>query len=94
MNNEWLSTPRGSDPLKHTCVSFLFSELRRVTSDLHQSEVTCCLVGGLGTSVYVDPGTTKDIDMVVSVTGEEQADRLKNFLLSRGTRPNHHRAFT
>ena len=76
--------PAGCAPLEHTNMSFLFSELRRVTSDLHQSEVTWCLVGGLGTSVYVDPRTTKDIDVVVSVTGEEQADRLKDFLLSRG----------
>jgi hypothetical protein len=69
-------------------MSSLFSELRRITSDLHQSEVKWCLVGGLGTSVYVEPRTTKDIDVLVSVTGEEQADYLKDFLLSRGyTKP-------
>jgi predicted nucleotidyltransferase len=65
-------------------MSFLFSELRRVTADLHQSGIDWCLVGGLGTSVYVEPRTTKDIDVVVSVTGEEQASSLKDFLLSRG----------
>lgn len=65
-------------------MSFLFSELRRITSDLHQSGINWCLVGGLGTSVYIEPRTTKDIDVVVSVSGEVQADELKDFLLSRG----------
>ena len=65
-------------------MSFLFSELRRIASDLHQSGVKWCLVGGLGTSVYIEPRTTKDIDVVVSVSGEEQSGRLKDFLLSRG----------
>lgn len=65
-------------------MSFLFSELRRVTSDLHQSGVAWCLVGGLGTSVYIEPRTTKDIDVVVSVSDEAQANRLKDSLLSRG----------
>lgn len=65
-------------------MSFLFSELRRVTSDLHQSGVAWCLVGGLGTSVYIEPRTTKDIDVVVSVSDEAQANRLKESLLSRG----------
>ena len=65
-------------------MSFLFSELRRVTSDFHESGVAWCLVGGLGASVYAEPRTTKDIDVVVSVSGDEQADRLKDFLLSRG----------
>jgi len=65
-------------------MTFLFSELRRVTNDLHQSGVGWCLVGGLGTSVYVEPRTTKDIDVVISVSGDEQAERLKDLLLSRG----------
>ncbi len=65
-------------------MSFLFSELRRVTIDLHESGVEWCLVGGLGTSVYIEPRTTKDIDVVVSVAVEEQADSLKEFLLNRG----------
>lgn len=74
----------GVIPANFNSMSFLFSELRRVTSDLHQSGVAWCLVGGLGTSVYVEPRTTKDIDVVVSVAGDAQADRLKDFLLSRG----------
>jgi len=65
-------------------MSFLFSELRRITGDLNQAGVSWCLVGGLGTSVYVEPRTTKDIDVVVSVTGQEQADNLKDLLLSKG----------
>ncbi len=65
-------------------MSFLFSELRRVTNDLHQCGVAWCLVGGLGTSVYVEPRTTKDIDVVVSVPDEQQADNLKGLLLTKG----------
>jgi|LauGreDrversion4_2_1035121.scaffolds.fasta_scaffold03109_14 predicted nucleotidyltransferase len=65
-------------------MSFLFSELRRVTNDLHQSGVAWCLVGGLGTSVYVEPRTTKDIDIVVSVPDEAQGDNLKDLLLTKG----------
>jgi len=71
-------------PPKLSIMSFLFTELRRVTSDLHQSGVSWCLVGGLGTSVYVEPRTTKDIDVAISVSGEEQANSLKDFLLTRG----------
>jgi predicted nucleotidyltransferase len=71
-------------PPKPSIMSFLFTELRRVTSDLHQSGVNWCLVGGLATSVYVEPRTTKDIDVALSVSGEEQANSLKNFLLARG----------
>lgn len=65
-------------------MSFLFSELRRVTNDLHQSGVAWCLVGGLGTSVYAEPRTTKDIDVVVSVPDEQQGDHLKDLLLAKG----------
>ena len=65
-------------------MSFLFSELRRVTNDLHQSGIAWCLVGGLGTSVYVEPRTTKDIDIVVSVPDEAQGDNLKDLLLTKG----------
>ena len=65
-------------------MSFLFSELRRVTNDLHQTGVAWCLVGGLGTSVYAEPRTTKDIDVVVSVPNEQQADNLKDLLLTKG----------
>ena len=62
-------------------MSFLFSELRRVTNDLHQSGVPWCLVGGLATSVYVEPRTTKDLDVVVSVPNNEQGDTLKDLLV-------------
>jgi hypothetical protein len=65
-------------------MSFLFSELRRVANDLHQSGVPWCLVGGLGTSVYVEPRTTKDFDVVVSVTNDEQGDTLKDLLVGKG----------
>jgi hypothetical protein len=65
-------------------MSFLLTELRRVTSDLHQSGVNWCLVGGLGISVYVEPRTTKDIDVAISVSGEDQSNSLKDFLLARG----------
>jgi predicted nucleotidyltransferase len=34
--------------------------------------------------VYVEPRTTKDIDVAISVSGEEQVNSLKDFLLARG----------
>ena len=41
-------------------------------------------MGGLGASAYVEPRTTKDIDVVVSVENEQQADSVKDFLISKG----------
>ena len=70
--------------LRDVIMSFLFSELRQVATDLHHSGIPWCLVGGLGASVYVEPRTTKDIDIVVSLANQEETDGVKDFLLSKG----------
>jgi predicted nucleotidyltransferase len=65
-------------------MSFFLSEIRRVAEDLNASGIQWCLVGGLGASVYAEPRTTKDIDVVVAIESEEDAERLNAFLSSRG----------
>ena len=65
-------------------MSFFLTELRRLANDLNLSGVKWCLVGGLGTSVYAEPRTTKDIDIAVVVRSDEDFEALKGFLTSRG----------
>lgn len=59
-------------------------ELRRIAADLDESGVRWCLVGGLGASVYAEPRTTKDIDIVVAISTEDEFADLRAFLLNRG----------
>jgi hypothetical protein len=65
-------------------MSFFLTELRRLSNDLNLSGVKWCLVGGLGTSVYAEPRTTKDIDIAVVVRSDDDFEVLKSFLASRG----------
>lgn len=65
-------------------MSFFLSELRRLTQDLNESGVAWCLVGGLGSSVYAEPRTTKDIDVAIFVSDEDRFTQLRSFLLNRG----------
>jgi len=60
------------------------SELVRIADDLNASGVRWCLVGGLGASVYAEPRTTKDIDLVVAISDEAEFAHLRNFLICRG----------
>jgi hypothetical protein len=51
-------------------MSIFLAELRRIVSDFEAIKMPWCLVGGLGLSAYAEPRTTKDIDIVVSVSDE------------------------
>jgi predicted nucleotidyltransferase len=65
-------------------MSIFLAELKRVARDLNESAVPWCLVGGLATSVYTEPRTTKDVDLVVSVSGDPDSEQLRAFLKARG----------
>ena len=65
-------------------MSFFLSDIKRIAADLNASGVAWCLVGGLGASVYAEPRTTKDIDVVVAIRSEQEIADLKAFLLPRG----------
>lgn len=65
-------------------MSFFLTELRRPTSDLTDSGFEWCLVGGLAASVYVEPRTTKDVDVAVTMRSEDEMAELRSFLISRG----------
>jgi hypothetical protein len=65
-------------------MSFFLTEIRRIAEDLNASSSSWCLVGGLAASVYAEPRTTKDIDIVVSIRFEQEIEALKTFLLQRG----------
>jgi len=78
------------DNQKHTLcrvppvMSFFLTEIRRIAEDLNASSISWCLVGGLAASVYAEPRTTKDIDVVVAIRSEQEIENLKTFLLPRG----------
>jgi predicted nucleotidyltransferase len=65
-------------------MSFFLSEIRRIADDLNAAGTRWCLVGGLGASIYAEPRTTKDIDVVVAIDSEQAMDQLKGFLASKG----------
>jgi hypothetical protein len=67
-------------------MSFFLSEIRRIADDLNAAGIRWCLVGGLGASVYAEPRTTKDIDVVVAIDSEQAMEQLKDFLASKGYR--------
>lgn len=59
-------------------------EIARVVRDLEARGVAFALVGGLGVSVYVEPRFTKDIDLVVAVAGDDEAEALVSELRAAG----------
>lgn len=65
-------------------MSHFINELRKLTIDLKELSIDWALVGGLAYSIYAEPRTTKDIDLVLSLTDESQLEYLVNELLSRG----------
>ena len=60
-------------------MSSLLHDLRRIATDMNQSGLGWCLVGGLAASVYAEPRTTKDVDVAVSVSGEGDLLQLLEF---------------
>lgn len=62
----------------------LLEALLRVTADLEDLGVRWALVGGLAVSVWVEPRTTRDIDLAIAVENDRQAERLIRNLKARG----------
>lgn len=60
--------------------------LRRLCADLESKKVPWVLVGGLAVTLRASPRTTADIDVMVPLEGDPQAESLIGFLISRGWR--------
>jgi hypothetical protein len=58
------------------------AELQKIARDLGEANASWCLVGGLATSVYIDPRTTRDIDVLITVPGDENSEKLRTFLVT------------
>jgi predicted nucleotidyltransferase len=61
--------------------------LRRIEADLTASKRSWALVGGLAVSARAEPRTTRDVDVVVSVSDDAEAEALVLELQARGYRP-------
>lgn len=60
--------------------------LERVKTDLDSLGATWCLAGGLAVSVWGEPRLTRDIDVVVAVSSDRQAEELIQRLQNIGYR--------
>lgn len=60
--------------------------LRRLGADLQSQGIGWALVGGVAIALRVLPRTTEDVDVMLAVTDEHQAEKAIGFLLSRGWR--------
>jgi hypothetical protein len=68
----------------------LFAALVHVISDLEDLNQRWALVGGLAVSAWSEPRTTRDIDLVVAVERDRDAERLVRDLVARGYQPLEH----
>lgn len=68
----------------------LFAALLHVVSDLEDLSQKWALVGGLAVSAWSEPRTTRDIDLVVAVERDRDAERLVRDLVARGYQPLEH----
>ena len=62
----------------------LHSVLRRVLADLSSCGARYALVGGLAVSARTEPRFTRDVDLAVAVSGDDEAEALIQSLTSRG----------
>jgi len=67
-------------------VTRLLAALLHILADLKDLRQRWALVGGLAVSVWVEPRTTRDIDLVVAVESDHEAEGLVRHLLARGYR--------
>ena len=58
--------------------------LRKTLKDLSDSGTDCAVVGGLAVSVRVDPRFTRDVDLAVAVTSDEEAEQVVGALIQSG----------
>lgn len=61
--------------------------LIRLAGDLQALGVPWALVGGMAVSFRAEPRTTQDVDVVVAVSGDQEAERIARDLVMRGYRP-------
>ena len=54
----------------------LARSLQQIASELNRREIGWCLVGGLAVSVYTEPRFTRDIDLALSLSGDDAAEDL------------------
>jgi hypothetical protein len=57
-------------------VNRLRATLERAFSDLSALDNRWAVVGGLAVSTYAEPRTTRDLDVVVSVSGDREAEQI------------------
>ncbi|MFN0029998.1 MAG: nucleotidyl transferase AbiEii/AbiGii toxin family protein [Acidimicrobiales bacterium] len=62
----------------------LEAELRRIDQELRAIGAAFAVVGGLAVSVRAEPRLTRDADLAVAVTGDEQAEAVVRELVARG----------
>lgn len=62
--------------------------LIRLAGDLQALSLRWALIGGVAVSFRAEPRTTQDLDMVVVVTGDQEAERIALDLKLRGYRPH------
>lgn len=58
--------------------------LRRLAADLQEMGVRWALVGGLAVSARAEPRTTRDVDIVIAVEGDREAEAVVLELRQRG----------
>lgn len=64
----------------------LAATLLRVSTDLAALRCRWALVGGLAVAVRAEPRTTRDVDVVLAVAGDREAENVVRALFGRGYR--------
>jgi nucleotidyltransferase AbiEii toxin of type IV toxin-antitoxin system len=62
----------------------LEAALAMLLRDLARQRIDVALVGGLAVSARAEPRLTRDVDLAVAVTGDDQAEQLVQALLTAG----------
>ena len=60
--------------------------LRRIAGDLEASNRPWCLIGGLAVSARAEPRTTRDVDVIVAVSNDAEAEEVIFSLQGAGYR--------
>lgn len=64
----------------------LQAALTQIELQLRRFSVPCALIGGLAVSARAEPRTTRDIDLMVAVFGDQEAEELVKNLVANGYR--------
>jgi hypothetical protein len=68
-------------------VTHLEEGLLRLQADLNALGLRWALVGGVAVSIRAEPRTTRDLDVAVSVSGDQEAEKISFLLKLRGYTP-------